>query len=216
MTALPLPKIPTDNLYKFLALSGLLLVGFSFYWPSHEADQWHARLDTLNERVAVFNSKGGDEVRQPYRKMLMERSAAFVAAVSKPMAPQLAAAMLPEAQATKAQLEAEMLRLIDLEQAETEEQARLLAERDVVQRIEKRMDFRSEECTWLSGIGAMMAVMGFMNWYTKIQKHQDRAFAPSAGAVDTVSVDRHPDTTAPSLVEGPPQAPPRLGSAPTS
>jgi len=183
MTALPLPKIPTDNLYKFLALSGLLLVGFSFYWPSHQSDQWYARLDALNERIAVLNTRR-DDVRRPFRQALVDQAAAIKVAIdtakTKPLPPDFAAGMLATAQATKAQLEAEMLRMIDQDRADKEELARITTELDVVHRIEKRDALRSDECTWLSGIGAMMAFMGFLRWYTKIQKYLDRSFASSA------------------------------------
>ena len=39
-----LPSIPTDNLYKFLALAGLLIALFAHIYPRWQADQLHLKI----------------------------------------------------------------------------------------------------------------------------------------------------------------------------
>src|SRR5687768_3099453 len=45
--AYPIPNLPTDNLYKFVALAGLLLCAFSFVYPLHQLDELQRRGDEI-------------------------------------------------------------------------------------------------------------------------------------------------------------------------
>ncbi len=51
-----LPSLPTDNLYKFMALSGIILIISSFYIVWKHADRSQELLRELNAGLAVENT----------------------------------------------------------------------------------------------------------------------------------------------------------------
>jgi hypothetical protein len=48
------PSLPTDNLYKFIALSGVVLVVAGFYLPWHRAEEIWDRLEQVKAESAVL------------------------------------------------------------------------------------------------------------------------------------------------------------------
>jgi len=51
-----IPSLPTDNLYKFMALSGIILIISSFYIVWKHADRSQELLRELNAGLAVENT----------------------------------------------------------------------------------------------------------------------------------------------------------------
>jgi len=172
MSLIPLPKVPTDNLYKFLALSGVLLIVFGAYWPAYEEDKWFARVDALRERAAV-NKARNDIDRSEVWKALEGR----MKALTKPTERDVAYAEFAK---VKESYEAEIHAEAADRQAWKEEAARNSVEAEVVERMGRQALTRHQICLFLMGLGCLLAVFGFTRWYFKIQVHLDRAYAAGA------------------------------------
>lgn len=68
-----LPQLPTDNLYKFMALTGAVLTVFSVVGPFLYEDELVARLSQVNEQIAIAKADmkvDGEEQR--WREMEYE------------------------------------------------------------------------------------------------------------------------------------------------
>lgn len=48
---------PTDNLYKFMAISGLVILGFFLIWPEMEMSEFGKRNSAVNGRIANTGSR---------------------------------------------------------------------------------------------------------------------------------------------------------------
>jgi len=55
-----IPSLPTDNLYKFLAIAGVMLFGFSFAFPMVQIDEldlkyavWRSDLDLMGLEIQI-------------------------------------------------------------------------------------------------------------------------------------------------------------------
>jgi len=169
MSLVPLPKVPTDNLYKFLALSGVLLIVFGAYWPAHEADQWYARVDAWTERQAIHH------VRTDIDRGLVWKA---IDSRAKALANPTDTAKANAAEEKLRELaESEMQFEVADRQAWKEEAAKNTVERDVLERMGKQALTRTRICWLLIGVGFLLAMFGFWRWYFKIQVHVDRAYA---------------------------------------
>ncbi|MBN2383592.1 hypothetical protein JXQ70_12000 [bacterium] len=52
-----IPNVPTDNLYKFLALSGTIIVILSLYFPKIKEAEFRDRLIDIKENISILDSK---------------------------------------------------------------------------------------------------------------------------------------------------------------
>jgi hypothetical protein len=151
-----LPSFPTDNLYKFIALAGLTLFIVCFLYPSISIQPVLKRSTDLAATSAkmAIDAKAGQEKSERDRKTVLN-------------APQS-----------------------NLQQAEQlyEEDRKLLAEQE-----KSGAQFKYDEqfleaevglfqhyqslCSVGQVVGLAVCACGFIFWYFKLQRHQDRAIA---------------------------------------
>lgn len=76
-----LPKPPTDNLYKFVAVTGLALAAFCFVFPNQQSDSLSSKIDANATELLEFESRlndlegsgiqiRSDEHASPYRAIV--------------------------------------------------------------------------------------------------------------------------------------------------
>jgi hypothetical protein len=151
---MPLPNLPTDNLYKFLALAGLTLGLFSFVFPKiqeHDVNRvlWETKIDIdvageqlsyIEQQISILDVKR-EEV---YRKN----------ANLKP-------------------IKDDEMRILDLQhnlriqQAQARNKTKLLV--DLTRELEDIRFFSKMGIVF----GLVLACCGFSLWYVKLQRHQD-------------------------------------------
>jgi hypothetical protein len=149
-----LPNLPTDNLYKFLALGGLTLILFSFVFPKmqeHGLNRvlWETKIDIdvaeeqlryIDEQSSILEAKR----QEAYRKN----------ANLKP-------------------LKDDEMRILDLQhnlriqQAQARNKTKLLS--DLSQELVGIRLFAKIGIA----LGLALTCFGFFLWYVKLQRHQD-------------------------------------------
>lgn len=154
---------PTDNLYKFLALSGLLLFGFCIYTPLQKLDQLaegDANLTAARAGVTEAKSKLTD-----YDNL---RTIDCPPGVKVPIGRLIDCAdWLKEA---KAAADAATSALPGLQEKENEASARST--------FLNTQYSRYVFVCWLGVvIGAVSAIFGFIWWYSRLQRFLDKATA---------------------------------------
>lgn len=159
--ALSLPSLPTDNLYKFAALSGVALIIFAFYLTFSQLWSVRSHLTDAEESIqlAVAHRDMAFEKKDKWQKLLVD------AKIKKDQG--------------KLDVESEG-------EIKTAEQSLTRAEDDL--RLEMiKLTFAAKRTTnewiWLLGgivlcagavvMGSWMARWGFQNWYLRIQLPMD-------------------------------------------
>jgi hypothetical protein len=201
---LPLPKLPTDNLYKFVALGGLFLVGLGVYVHYREAD-------FLLEKWAPIVKRNSSQDR---RKTQLQQKSAEIAASSAELTKQAAewdrrwAAFLQnkdrQSEESKAQTirDHEFAHEIQIAAEETksdskkvleeiQELGNAITETNALSEEYRTFDVASSRLNWFSMasivLGLICAGWGFWRWYFRIQIFQDRVLAAEAAAVTTTA-----------------------------
>jgi hypothetical protein len=143
---LPLPSPPTDNVYKFASIAGLLLLAIGLVLPSFiEQD----RVENTFKLV-----KEAQERRIDYIFKLVEvvQKDKFIDSEEK--------------------LKKEMTRIDDsLREMMAKDGHLLNAEIDRRNRITEK---RLADLLYVRTIGALLMAVGFVLWYFRVQRHQDR------------------------------------------
>lgn len=157
-------QAPTDNLYKFLAIFGLLVLGFSVYVPlekyvelGREVAKWSAAWKPFSVRARL----GSDDAREQLRCAIEIRDGKAKRERLK---------YCRELEANAAHFEKES-------RARQVELAELEAAKIVLERLaEQYMLYRNIGIA-LGVTGLLMSSGGFWLWYRRVQKQLDRVAA---------------------------------------
>ena len=137
-------SLPHDNLYKFVALSGIALLLISIPYPLGKLDELAMQLAELEGQVSVLAVKRNQLKNET--TTLNQDPSSFSDAVAR----------LHKAQ--------------ELEIAAAELDAKLRQVESSVTRINSYKLYFS----FGAGIGSVLALFGFFLWYWRIQRHQDK------------------------------------------
>ena len=176
MTLPPIP--PSDSLYKFTAIGGLIIVVLSLYLPwKLEADLHAAYLDmklelakrdieaanafqAATETLTGFHIEA-DELRKEIDVLKAKKSEAFKAKLDD------LRGYITNQQVTSRDLEEKLQQFI-ISVPEVEYAVKKL---ELSSQLLNRLKWISQMTLWL---GIVMTFYGFWNWYFKFQVHQDR------------------------------------------
>ena len=150
-----LPALPTDNLYKFLALSGLVLFVISFVFPRSLVDE--LELKTVETQT---------EVNLLVREVSALNKDVDVAAAK----PNLSDEALEKLSERRDQLNEKAIRL----EGQKERQKTLL----------KQLRYAVDLSLFGSILGYLIAHVGFWLWYTRVQRLADLLARKQASATD--------------------------------
>ena len=148
------PPVPTDNLYKFLALSGLVLCIASVTGIQYRLNAVTARVSEFQVQIAEYGAEAA--VYQTHAKQIH--------GVKAPSQPQLAALD---------SLDDRLHRLDAIIKVRSE----LIQQLMDTERGDDRLLFGGEVA------GIVLAFAGFALWYERLQKYQDVAVRVQAGGV---------------------------------
>jgi hypothetical protein len=169
----PIP--PSDNLYKFAALLGAVIVFASSYFP-------HVLLIELGEKVDAATLKirtTGAETA------FLERKAATLSSIlDHAAAPRIGISEFGGKTITLEYSDAELKGMLGQFDELKRSTAISLAEADHYNERSKALSKEWNQIAWFSYgssiCGLILAFVGFILWYTRIQIYQDKALKHSA------------------------------------
>jgi len=156
------PELPSDNLYKFIAFAGMTIIILSFV-PLYYAHK--LKLDTIDMKEKIENL----EIQQ---KWLNQDIKQFVDDIRK-LEEQALKEKMPEIQAKQREF---------LEANRKKENA-LIHIKSQVEKLDYLIKLHwKESVAGVIGsmVGFFLTILGFILWYTKLQKHQDEIIKKEA------------------------------------
>jgi phage terminase Nu1 subunit (DNA packaging protein) len=194
MATLPLPKLPTDNLYKFVALTGLSLIALAVYLTGRTIDSLSERLAPVARKTSLVTHNSA----QLERAVVAARNnIADLNKATDDLRAELGA-VVDDPTLTVAQKKTRVLEM-KKKNGELRERASGLEhetkgygiEADVVDDLlaESAADLEAakvfkDSSDWIQRlswvmylVGAACAAWGFAFWYLKVQKFQDKELA---------------------------------------
>jgi DNA repair exonuclease SbcCD ATPase subunit len=187
------PNFPTDNLYKFMALTGLVLCAVCLFYPffSLESEiRYSSRAAASHKALAIdmLSLKESEEklldkltkVVQSWQKMKDELSASLNSP-TRQNAPELKERMSAlESEQTQLgdQLDTKQKTYAELEKRE----AALESDERIANEAFDQAGFYRGLCLFGDFVGLITCFSGFLLWYRKLQRYQDEIIALEARA----------------------------------
>jgi hypothetical protein len=153
-TKMPLPNLPTDNLYKFVALAGLTLALFSFVFP---------KVQEHNLSRVLWETKIDIDVAGEQLRYIDEQTSTLE--IKRQEAHRKNTSLKP--------VKDDELRILDLQhslriqQAQAKNKTKLLG--DLTRELEEVRLFSKIGIA----LGLVLTGFGFFLWYVKLQRYQD-------------------------------------------
>ena len=211
------PTLPPDNLYKFLALFGLVILVFGIAFPSEKLTRSFAQVDDAQRERGIAKIRISRKVAQMHDAMdQFNKKAAEIDKEQKLL--QDAGAMLEAKRQSKTleSAEAEVHALTE-QTRQHKENVRKYSEEiekakaqsaqfsDELAIEELNMKAFSESIHALDGqialwgwvtcssiiIGVLMMSLGFRQWYTKVQVYEDAILRKQAGEIKEQTDTHH-------------------------
>jgi hypothetical protein len=170
---------PTDSLYKFMAVSGLLILGFSMIWPELRLYELEKQVVELAGETKVLKIES-DDLKDDWEiintdtielKALMRRIEKAQSRDTKAEA--RASTLLEKRQRLREEHRKKVTLLqIKIEQSQTKFELQGLAETNI-KRLSRVMYMGVT-------VGLILSFFGFILWYRKVQRWQDIAIRRAA------------------------------------
>ena len=169
-------KAPTDSLYKFMSISGLIIFVFSLVYPQQLGNETSLRLFALKGEMASDLAESAEWQR---------RSAALGKRISK---------IVDEEQINndqKSESNRDMMRAEAMQQKTAFEIASLEISRraarhesqlEELEYLTKQQSSIHDTLQRITYIAYFTSAFGFVFWYCKIQRHQDKILRDQAKA----------------------------------
>jgi len=197
-----LPSLPTDNLYKFVALSGVLLVALGFIAPWTSATEFNAQFRSLdldfsyNEievkamdhdvNELVERGQAAEDRETILRSQLSQARLDTTGQISKPGIMELEqqlASTEREKDALAESARAFRARILESRRHQAAARNALNAAKEASERHTMLRVF----AVALTFIGVSMASWGFRCWYTRVQRHLDAQLAAQMASTSSAS-----------------------------
>ena len=150
------PKLPTDNLYKFVALSGLVLLMGAGYLRITPQMQLHRDVAALNSEITSLNSISA-RLADDVKSLAPDSKGPFI----------VNGVLYETTIEARAALHVKQLEVNDLAAKFRLQQEVLKASSDNLETLW----YGTQAAQWL---GFLLMVGGFTAWYFKVQRYQDR------------------------------------------
>ncbi len=192
----PLPNLPTDNLYKFVALFGLVLFIFGFYFPQEKFARAFAQLREAKKaqklaKIRIDRKKAQnedalnhvqstmDELKKN-QKLLLDAEAALKAKQPSQALESEYKALTEQVRQHNAKVEknGEEIEKGEAQVVEISDEMSIAlvnaeADLDAVNQSKWRVIWWSIMSIGCLIIGSIMMLHGFHQWYARVQVHQD-------------------------------------------
>lgn len=160
--SVPLPPLPTDNLYKFMGLAGLAIMIGSVVLPWRQLDHTSALITQLEVDTAAAGATAAADVK--LMELHVERMKALNAT------PRDSPGLIGEWTEVRKESEAMMARGAQIVARHAELQGKTRAAREAA--THSRWFMRLGRYGF--GLGAVLLVVGFGLWYSRVQRYQDK------------------------------------------
>lgn len=146
-------NLPTDNLYKFMAIFGLIIYVITYFYPGFLIDEQEIRLAELE------NEKYNVETRLLIQQHWLQGIGEMVDSAKDPISLQ----KLSE------------LNLAEKSRLDTITNEILKIGKDASVALTKLKHIRSiiTQSAWIGSIAGFFMILGFFLWYFKLQRYQD-------------------------------------------
>ena len=151
------PNIPTDNLYKFMAIAGLSLMVVSTIWFEGERKEAFARSDNVRLQIKIL------DVEKQYLKTETDTSQELLLRATDLPSKELLKRIEDSNQSLQSRKKD-----LELKEAEVESQ------REVVNRIITKLELARFIYMVAIICGIALMAVGFWLWYWRSQIYQDR------------------------------------------
>ena len=186
MPELPLSP-PTDNLYKFLAIGGLLLTAFSIIYPFLLVDRERERLITLDHEDALMTiaqNRWKEDDKIEAQNLKFDNEYIKVEGTNLPK-----------------QVGLDIIRLEEnndaVMRAETAKVDEIVANDRYTGNLEKHHAFKgmaiSVICICTAALGMWLTIYGFAMWYFRVQQYQDFLLKSEAERKGYIPLDETTD-----------------------
>ena len=145
---------PTDSLYKFLAIVGLIVMAASLYWPINAVNMWG------DKSLAYVQSKTNAQ----YDQKLLDSDKKYAASAGKPTE--------------------EQLHVFDIRQLNIDRENDVLTPVGApIIEYKMLFKYATQDWAYICGFGLALTGTGFVLWGRRIQRYQDIAaqFNPANG-----------------------------------
>ncbi len=164
-------SLPTDNLYKFLALSGVAIVLSTIYFSYDRRSELLARQDQLSAEARLLKVDA-----RFYQNRIQEYKASILRSGS------IAAAGLGE------RVEELQANVLEIERRV----AKLEANGLIAARLGRELRMLYALTGFALIVGGALAAVGFRSWYVRLQRYQDAELRKEAAAtLDASSETKH-------------------------
>ncbi len=165
-----LPNLPTDNLYKFLAITGLILILISVIYPEMETHEIDRMLKETKTELNIL--KREEEYLNLERRLLLEDNQAQTNTRSIQKSEDI----------NRRRLELER-KLMEIEKKRIQMFGQIDQITLLINRL--RLIFRFSTVGLILGI--ILTIAGFYFWYIKVQRYQDMMIKKESGADLSIS-----------------------------
>lgn len=165
-----IPSPPTDSLYKFLALAGILVCAASLYLPDELASRVEQQQEEVQTQAAVIVE------REARLKDRLDQLGKFI---DSAIAKQQGTYRSDPAKLELTFSEVELKALLDRQASILEDVAVSVEQLKGSSRRVERLQSRATHLHRLGIVGSwgggVVGVLGLALWYVKIQRHEDHA-----------------------------------------
>lgn len=178
-----IPNLPTDNLYKFLALSGIVIILFSFYISANLIELYNEKVFQNNRDIkllsveAKFMEKDQIALKKEFNDFDKYLTALESLLVNKEeISADSMRIIKEELQTRESEYKDGKLmhkKLSDIGREHVLKLTRIEALNDEIDNLDKKIFFARIFSFVGLLAGFIMSFKGFKNWYYKIQVYQD-------------------------------------------
>ena len=205
----PVPTLPTDNLYKFIAIFGLVILVFGIAFPSEKLTRSFAQVDDAAKERGIAKIRIMRKLAQMQdAKKRIDEKAAEVNKAQKQLQ-DVEAALETKRQSKGLESAEDEIHALTEQVHQHKDNVRKYSEE--IQKVKAQSDQFSDELEieklnmkafdesikelgrqidlwgWVTCggmlIGTLMMGLGFRNWYTKVQVYQDAILRKQAGEI---------------------------------
>lgn len=172
MNSFELPNLPTDNLYKFMALSGILLSITSYVLFF---SVFHFVLDnSLELRIDQNKLKFDQNILNNELDLLNRETSIAATLVEKGDIDTIESSQLI------AKIQKEMLSIFEKSKSVDLSLSNFDARASVIDIYNKEENLAIDVMKFFSCFGFLISFLGFILWYAKLQRYQDQILAGEA------------------------------------
>ena len=163
-----IPSIPTDNLYKFLALSGTVIVLLSIYMAETKINEVEDAILDESEMIKILAvkyaalEKRTDEIKSIIENSILRQKGLYKKDLGKL---ELEYSSLELKELLKELEETHLLLQID--------KAKIESKNLIIKKLHERSITISRRGIMIIALGLIMTNIGFIFWYIKVQKPLD-------------------------------------------